>query len=136
MTEQLIVWEEGRELGRKFDVDEFRENIDGLEIRLTNVDTEEKIILSYDYNNCIVCGYKSIDESYWLDKLNTYIKKYDKSFITQHTFFEVLSSSFVEKIVNGSCNMLQSSQLFHLKIVAADSILDIVSAGKPIIRKI
>ena len=130
--DELIVWKKAKGFGNKFDIDQVMENADGLRILLTEVNTNQKISLSYDG---LVCSYKNTDESFCLPTLSALGKTYGMNFIAQNTFFEVLNSSYVKEIESGGHGVLRAQDLFHLKIMGANAIFDIVSFARPVIQK-
>lgn len=131
--DDITLWKNAGNLGNKYDIDEIKEDVDGLHILLTDINTGRRILLFYD---CLVCSYKNTDESFWMDSLYRLAKKYDMDFITGHTFFQVLDSSYAKEVETGGQGVVQADRLFHLKIIGANAILDIVSWGMPEIRSV
>lgn len=133
MVDKLVVWEKSKGFGRKYDIFEVLEDFNGLKLKLYNVDKEEQIELVYD---SMVCTYKSVDESFWINIFNTISNTYGSSYITQNTFFEVTESSYAIEIEKGTCGAVSAEKLHHLKIIAANSIFDIIAFKEPRINRI
>lgn len=133
MEEVLKIWEKADKLAGKVDIDKIVEDENGLVCFLTDLENNKKIQIKYD---SLVCAYKNVDEGFWIKTLEGLLGRYGEKVLTKHSFFEVENSSFLREIEDGVCGAIQGRELFQLKIIGANAILDIISFGEPCIETI
>lgn len=125
---KLSVWNPNGKISGKFDIEKLEEDSDGLRIYFIDKN-DDRSILEYKVT---VCSYKNTDESFWINTLDEIIKLYGEAFITKNTFFKVAESSYSKEIEDGTYGTVSANNLFHLKIVAGNAIIDVISFGEPI----
>lgn len=131
MKEELCLWRRVTE-NKKYDIYKVIEDESGLTLRLISEDDGITLGLHWDV---LVCAYRNIDESFWIDKLEELISLYGESFITSNTFFFVKNSAFSKEVENGCKKTIRAENMFHLKIISSNSIFDVVSLGEPKVFK-
>ncbi len=132
MSDSLQVWDKiTPEFDGKYNIIKVTDDTNCMQMVLSNNDFEERCIM-LDYTNCRVFSYRSYDESCWVPPFYSYVKTYGDHFLTKHTFFEVLESKYIKQIKEwGFCLELKPDELFHLMVIAGDSIFEIISHGEP-----
>lgn len=127
-------WEPTTELSKKYYIDSIIDNIQGLSIILSDAEIEDsKIEIVFDNS---VHAYRSTDESYRQKILNYIDEKYGTEFYSEWTLFKVVNSEYFEWIYNQSFGIAEIEELNHFSIIAVDSIIDIIAAYEPIIKKL
>lgn len=131
MTDQLEAWEMALPFGRKHDGYMILHDQGGLRIVMTDVYTDADIELVYDKP---VLYYEYFDEGYWIKDVERLLEEYGKPLIHSHTFFVVRESSLIKRLEAESHGALRAEDLFHLKVVEGDGLIDIVSFDPPRMR--
>lgn len=132
LINSLQIWNKSiPKFEKKYNIIKVVEDFNGLRLVLSsNSHSEEYITL--DYTNCSIYSYRNYDESCWLPPLYSYVKVYGNRILADHTFFEVVDSEYKKQISEwGACICLKPDELFHLMVIAGDSIFEIVSRGEP-----
>ena len=126
-------WEPKTNISQKYYVDSILDNINGLKIILSDSENEDsKIEIIFDDS---VHAYRSTDESYRQKAINYIDEKYGTKFYSEWTLFTLTNSEYLEWISNQSFGIADSEEVIHFSIVAVDSIIDIIAAYEPKIRK-
>lgn len=135
MKDKLVLWGKNVIIGENYFVDKVSDDGNGLSLELTDIDNGERIRVKYD---CMVWSYTYTEEVCWGKELSKYFEIYGEEFITKHTFFEVINSSYSEKVsYETSYYVAKPKELLHLKIIATNCVFDIVSyISGPVIEKI
>jgi hypothetical protein len=134
MDEMWERWEPTTEISNKYYVDSIIDNIQGLRIILSDAEIEDsKIEIVFDNS---VHAYRSTDESYRQKILNYIDEKYGTEFYSEWSLFKVVNSEYLEWIYNQSFGIAELEELYHFSIIAVDSIIDILAAYEPIIKKL
>ena len=125
---KLVIWNKKQLIGRKCDVCYILEDNNGLRIELTDCVSNERINISY---STVVCSYRNIGESFAINWVEQKIAEYGLDFIAKNTFFLIENSTYAKLIQEETHGAVKKEQLFHLEIVATDSVIDIVSFLEP-----
>lgn len=129
--EEMIVWKEAENIHEPYDILKIIDDEDGLKIFLS-CKNKKNIIVSYD---TIVCSYMSTEESFFIKGVEKLINRYGLEYIAHNTFFVVQNSDYLNEIDRNTSGALRLCDLFHLRIVSINHIMDIISFGAPTIRE-
>ena len=128
MQEQWIKWEPLQGLSEKYYIDCIVDSIEDFSVLLSDYNNEKKIKIIFKNS---VDAYRSTDESYRLKTINDLDKEHGLDFYVKWSFFKVLNSDYIKWLSQESFKISDYSSFTHFSIVAADSILDIVTNYEP-----
>ncbi|MNJ67175.1 hypothetical protein D3C77_633260 [compost metagenome] len=78
-----------------------------------------------------VHAYRSTDESFMQKTILEIHERYGKAFYTEWTFFKVENSSYLQRLAEQSFGIINPETLTHFVILAADSVVEIITAYEP-----
>ncbi len=134
MTEQWIKWEPIKGLSTRYYTDSISKFPKGLKIILSEEnDRSKKVNIIFENS---ICAYRSTNESFTLQILDTLGEKYGKNFYAHWTFFKIINSSYIQWILQESHHVTNTMPLTHFAIFTLDSLIDIVATYEPKIELI
>ncbi|TGL66536.1 hypothetical protein [Leptospira kmetyi] len=126
MKEVWKQWVLHKNLLRKYSIDEVVDTLDGVKIRMGDVNQKVDIIFSDS-----VSAYRSVEEGFRQNLINDLIDQYGSDFITKCTFFQVENSKFLNWLIEESYGFIDAPEIKHFSFLASNSILDVVANYEP-----
>ena len=129
MKEQWIKWEPIANLAPKYYIDKISHTIKDFHIILSeDSSTERKIKILFEDS---VDAYRDTDESFRRKLIYDLGQTYGSNFYGKWTFFKVYNSKYLQWLSEESFEITNSLGFIHFSLIAADSILDIVTTYEP-----
>lgn len=92
---------------------------------------ELSIYLSDDYGKSLSIIWNCIVESYICSEEVNRNKLYNKSQVTEWTFFEVQNSKYISWLIEESDGILNRGNLHHICIVGINAVIDVIASDYP-----
>ncbi|QQE74225.1 hypothetical protein KDJ56_20675 [Brevibacillus composti] len=134
MQENWERWEPVFGLSSKYYVESLSDSIEGFRILLSDANDEKKKVEVIFEDS--VHAYRSTDESFRQSAINMIDELYGTEFYAEWTFFKVTNSKYIQWLSEQSYGITESESLIHFSILAGDSIVDVIAAYEPKIKKI
>lgn len=134
MEEKWVRWTPCQNLAAKYDIDRVCNDIKSLEILLTDYyNQQDKIIVAFKDS---VYSFRSCDESLRVADFADLSSKYGNDFYGNWTFFKIENSSYAKWLSNQSYEFFKKENFIHFVFMGMNSVLDVVAAHEPLIKKI
>ncbi len=129
MQEQWVQWKPVNNLSTKYNIDAISDSLDNFKVELTDYNNgKNKVIVTFENS---VDAYRTTDETFRLNCINTLDKQYGPDFYGKWTFFKVTNSKYIQWLSEESCTISDSLPLVHFSFIAANCILDVVTTYEP-----
>ncbi len=125
MLEDWIKWEPAQELSEKYFLYSIIESINGFEIILSDYYDDNKKIKILFGNS--VHAYRNTNESYRLQTFNFLSEKK----IDNWTFFKVINSSYIQWMLEESCDIYKNINFVHFSFFTIESVVDVIGFEDP-----
>ncbi|GAC43779.1 hypothetical protein [Paenibacillus popilliae] len=133
MQENWERWEPVSGLSSKYYIKSLSDSIEGFKLFLFDANDEKKKVEVVFEDS--VHAYRSTDESFRQSTINTINERYGTEFYAEWTFFKVTNSGYIRWLSEQSYGIAESEPLIHFSILAGDSIVDVIAAYEPKIKK-
>ncbi|MDQ0087496.1 hypothetical protein J2T12_000890 [Paenibacillus anaericanus] len=133
MEENWERWEPISDLTSKYYVESISDSVKGFSVLLSDAkDENKKIEVLFEES---VHAYRSTDESFRQNTINSVDERYGTEFYVDCTFFKITNSEYIQWLSDQSYGIADSESLFHFSFLAVDSVLDIIATYEPKFNK-
>ena len=127
VAEQWERWEPIPGVAAKYYAESMCNTIEGVKILLFD-DNDQKLVVTFANP---VNAYRSVNESFRLNLINTLDAQYGSDFYGKWTFFKVTNSAYVKQLSEKSGIINNEWPLQHFSFLTADAIIDIINTCEP-----
>lgn len=129
MNEIWERWEPVDGLSRKYHVESIQDDMNIFRVRLYDEYFSDKRVDIIFQDQ--VDAYRRTDETLRSQVVLDLRRQHDKSFYATWTLFKVTNSQYIKWLSEESCTISDHMPLIHFVILAADSLVDIVTTYEP-----
>lgn len=132
MNEKWIKWEPIKDLEKKYYIMSLVDTYESFKLSLSAENKEKgKLLITFKGH---IASYRSTEETYYYQLIDSLISKYGSQFVYDSTFFKIENSSYLQWLSEGSYKISEERSLIHFVIIGIDSMMDIIAPCDPIVE--